>query len=147
MNVSLFQAQSQALSSTVVPLVPYTSLCTVLRLTTTRNVVFSTRSWLCICYPLRAQEPIRNQRSVCRRESTFDPPLNYNENLQKPEKGSRRERAYLRLFTTICQDEDRRVLDARALPIRNPASSVLSPPPTTDSAFSRRQLFNYVFAR
>lgn len=89
------------------------SVWIVLRLTTTRTVVFATRSWLCTHYPLRAQEPIRSQQSVCRRESTFDPPLNYDENLQEPEKGSRASREHIFvLFTTICQDEDRRVLDA-----------------------------------
>lgn len=97
MNVSLFRAQSQALNSTVVSFVLHTSLWTVLRLTTTRNVVFATQSWLCTRYPLRAQEPIRSQRSVCRQESTFDPPLNYDENLQKTKKGSRRERANISL--------------------------------------------------
>lgn len=99
MNVSLFRAQSQALNSTVL-LFPscfirlYEPYYGLQQRETSSSLLSLDYA---LATPLRAQEPIRSQWSVCRQESTFDPPLNYDENLQKPKKGSRRERTNVSL--------------------------------------------------
>lgn len=124
-NINLFHAQSWALNpNRYSHRAPYVSIWTVLYFATMRDAVFATRLRLCTRYPLRAQEPIRSRRSVCRRrdwESTFDPPLNYDGSLQKPKKASRlslvRSLAYLCPLTMICQDENRRVHAHRAFPV------------------------------
>lgn len=145
MNVSLFRAQSQALNSTFISPSFFIRLSVnCIKSYNNAKRRLATRSWLCTHYPLRAQEPIKSQRSVCRCESTFDPPLNYDENLQKPAKGSRAsERIFVYLLRFVRMKTD--VCTTRcALLIRNPASSIAS---SDDDWLSLFETNNYLTIR
>lgn len=83
-------------------------------------------------------------------ESTFDPPLNYDEDFGGSWRKDRAAHSLERVFvlTAICQAEDRRVRARLSTTDSQPASSVPSPlPTTTDSAFPSQQPFNYSSAK